>query len=185
MLGLEKIDLFGSSALWGSAEGKECGGVEKKICLKRFINQQIYTEHPMKTSLVKIFTVKDVCLPYLCPDLQHWLEVVWHWCQFGLEQKRAVIKWTLHGKVTCTILHWIKPTDISACQSMEVTWRETTMVLECVCRCLPFWLCLERTSPCSCAICLFRLFMSWTKKRKKQTSKQASNKVFLNSILYI
>lgn len=46
------------------------------------------------------------------------------------------------------------------CSNRNLTWRETTTVLEWIWRCLPFWLCLERTSSCSCAICLLRLFMS-------------------------
>lgn len=41
------------------------------------------------------------------------------------------------------------------------TCNETTMVLECVWRCLPFCPLRDRTSSCRPAICLFRLLMSW------------------------
>lgn len=40
------------------------------------------------------------------------------------------------------------------------TWRDTTMVLECVWICRPLGVPRDLTKSCSCAICLFRLLMS-------------------------
>lgn len=42
-----------------------------------------------------------------------------------------------------------------------LTCRETTMVLEWVCRCRPLWLPLALTKSWSWAICLLRLLISW------------------------
>lgn len=49
------------------------------------------------------------------------------------------------------------------------TCSDTTIVLEWVWRCLLFWPFLDRTTSWSWAICLFRLLMSWAKKKKIQT----------------
>lgn len=49
---------------------------------------------------------------------------------------------------------------------IRLTWRETTIVLECVWMWRPFCPLRERTKPCSCDICLFKLLMSWNRERQ-------------------